>query len=117
MTPYAVSLAAVLTVAWAYHGITEHHWLRVLLRLAEPRTVVPPVRHESRWHAMNHGTRFAVDLALAAAAIAIGTAWKMQPRITVITLIAAAVIAVAAVTARKATKALGGRRPETWEED
>jgi chromate transport protein ChrA len=115
MTPYAVSLIAVLAVAWAYHGITEHHWHRALLRIAEPRTVVPPVRHETRWHAMSHAARLAVDLGLAVAAVALGTAWKMQPAITMVTLIAAAVIAVTVIAVRKLSKSLGGRRPGNWE--
>jgi hypothetical protein len=117
MTPYAVSLTAVLLAAWAYHGITEHHWHRVLLRVADPRAVVPPVRYESRWHAMGHGARFAADLALAAAAVVLGTAWKMQPRVTVITVVAVTVLAVTAIAVRKLSKSLGGRRPEPWEED
>jgi hypothetical protein len=117
MTPYAVSLAAVLGIAWAYHGITEHHWHLALWRLAERSTVVPPVRYESRWHAMGHGARFGVDLVLFIVAVALGTAWKMQPRVTVATLAAAAVIAVTVIAVRRLSKSLGGRRPQYWEED
>lgn len=117
MTPYAVSLIAVLTVAWLYHGITEHHWHRALWRLADPSVTVPPPRFTSRWHAMSHAGRAAVDLVLLAAAAVIGTAWRITPAVTVITLAVFVILAITAIAGRALSKSIGGRHPENWEED
>lgn len=117
MTPYAAAFIAVFGAAWVYHGVTEHHWHLIAWRLAEPRTIVPPARHESRWHAMGHGPRLLADFGLAFVAVLLGTCWRISPRVTVITLTAVAVIAVTAIAGRALSKSLGGRRPERWEED
>lgn len=118
LTPYAVSLMAVLAAAWLYHGVTEHHWHRIAWRAADRLApAVPPVVYESRWHSMGHGPRLVIDLLLFAAAAVLGTVWRISPRVTVITLIAVTVLAATAIAVRALSKSLGGRRPERWEED
>jgi len=115
--PYIIALAAVIAGAWAWHGITEHHWHLRALRLLSPGTAVPVPRHDTRWHGMGHGGRAAVQLALIAAAMAAGAAWQRSPRVTVITLAAVALAVIAAAAARALSRSLGSRRPEHWEED
>lgn len=117
MTPYAVSLIAVLAVAWLYHGVTEHHWHLVLWRHADPSVTVPPPQWTSRWHAMSHTGRAAVDLILLATAAGIGTAWRITPAVTVLTLVVFVILAITAIAVRALSKSLGGRHPENWEED
>jgi hypothetical protein len=113
--PYAVSLIAVVSAAWLYHGVTEHHWHRALLHAADPSVSVPPPVYTSRWHSLGHGHRAVIDLVLLGVAAALGYGWQVSRTATIVTLAVAAVIIAAARGARTLSKYLGGRHH--WEED
>jgi len=114
MIPYAVSLVAVVTVAWLYHGVTEHHWHRALARAADPSVTVPPAVYTSRWHSLGHGRRAVIDLVLLGVAGALGYGWQVSRTAVIVTLAVAVVIIIAARGARTLSKSLGGRHH--WEE-
>jgi hypothetical protein len=115
MIPYAVSLIAVVSAAWLYHGITEHHWHRALLHAVDSSVTVPPPVYTSRWHSLGHGRRAVIDLVLLGAAGALGYGWQVSPVADTVTLAVAVVIIIAARGARMLSKSLGGRHH--WEED
>jgi len=107
---YALAGLGIALLAVGYHGVTEHHWhLRYFWRYARPGTVIPPTRHDTRWHAASHARRAAANAGMVLAAALTGFALHLQPRAAAITLAVCAIMAVTAAAARRVSKALGER--------
>lgn len=116
--PAVVFGVLLVIAAGGYHAVTEHHVHLKIAHLVNRNVAVPETRHDTRWHAMNHGQRGAVNAGMIAAAFALGLAWRLAPKITTICVTIAIVAAAAALIARAVSKALGQRhRPDTDPED
>ena len=108
--PYLLAGILVAVSAAGYHGVTEHYWhLRYFWRYARPGTVIPPTRHDTRWHGMGHATRWAYDAGMIAAALLLGTAWRLEPRFTAYAVAAVTVIAVTWLGVRTVSRTFGER--------
>ena len=93
VSPYVViAVAVVMTAAWLYHAVTEHHYHLVLLHVIRSSTVVPPATHDTRWHAMSHPRRLLVDALLIGAAILAGLAWELSPYMVAVLAVIAGII-------------------------
>ena len=110
-TPVILACFAVAVVAWLHHAIAEHHWLHHIAHKVNPAHAVPETRHDSMWHAMSHGMRIAVDIALLAAAACLGIAWQLE-RTAATVIIAVGMIAWLAWLASTAvSRAIGAPPP------
>jgi hypothetical protein len=108
-TPVIIACFVVAVAAWLHHAIAEHHWLHIVAHKVDPGHVVPETRHDSMWHAMSHGMRIAVDIALLTAAACLGIAWQLERAATTV-IIAAGMIAWLAWLATAAVSRVIGRR-------
>jgi ABC-type Fe3+ transport system permease subunit len=114
-TPVIVACFAVAVIAWLHHAIYEHHWLKIIAHKVSPAVAVPETRHDSMWHAMSHGMRIAVDLALIAAAVCLGIAWQLERTATTVVIVAGMITWLAWRAAIATSRAIGRRhqpRPE-----
>jgi hypothetical protein len=118
--PVVVAGVLLVIAASAYHAVTEHHVHLRVARLVNPAVVVPETRHDTRWHAMTHRQRWYVNGGMIVMAIALGLAWRVQPRVTTISVVIVFIAAAAALIARAVSRAIGSRHragPDTDQED
>ena len=112
---YLLAGIGVLLLAAGYHGVTEHHWHLVYFwRFVRPGTVIPPTRHDTRWHSMSHAARTGIDVVMLLSAAAIGTALRIWPKPAVIGLVIAFAALITVGGVRAISRALSGRG---YEED
>jgi hypothetical protein len=95
-----VALGCIAFVAWAWHGITEHHALRRLLRVVRSSTQVPLISRFTPWHHAGHWKRMAAMVSMGALAYLIGFGWQLSPIVTGIALILASLPVVCVLAVR-----------------
>ena len=109
LAPPVIFGVLLIALASGYHAVTEHHVHKRIAHLVNPRVVIPETRHDSRWHAASHGLRWAVNAAMLGAAVTLGLAWGLSPRITTVCVIIAVAAFFAAVAVRGISARLGRR--------
>jgi hypothetical protein len=108
---YFLSGLGIVLLAAGYHGVTEHHWhLKYFWRFARPGTVIPPTRHDTRWHSMSHASRAGVDVVMVLAAAGLGLALRIWPRAALTGLVIGFAVVITAGGVRAISRSFSGRR-------
>lgn len=107
--PVMLALLGLAAAGMLYHSVTEHHLHLLIARKVSPDTEVPPTRHDTGWHAMSHGKRFWVDVAMLAAAACLGLAWQVERTATTAGVILALACAGIWLAARRVSRTVGPR--------
>lgn len=118
--PIIAACFIVAVVAWLHHAIAEHHWLHIIAHKVNRAHEVPETRHDSMWHAMGHGIRIAVDIALLTAAACLGVAWQLERTATTVVVVIGTITWLFWMAAKAVSRTLGRRhapRPDPDLED